>query len=324
MSGTNSDFNILCGQVSAENLDILDKTCKEMKKLGFAFTMVDLLVSVQPPDLQPQERDVLFHDDDGVIVLKSEKQRSEIIRVIKDNGLSIAACHFLQTLQPIGEKPGWIFEIHERLLDAAASAGAGTITTHFAWMFGEGNVALMGDFIARLNRGQISRDEFMEEKQERCGGREKVWQDSLEIYAHLCSKAASRSIAVTIETVPGPFEMHDPNNINEFIAELRADNLGICVDTGHCNAVGFSSAEAIRRASDKMMETHFHDNFGPQNNWALSDTHNPVGVGTINWVEVIRALEETGYTGCITFEQRDFRANLRNWRHFLQAADKLK
>ena len=75
-------------------------------------------------------------------------------------------------------------------------------------------------------------------------------------------------------------------------------------------------AEIIRKCGDYFIETHFHDNFGAK------DEHNPIGIGTINWQEVISAMVETGYKGVITFEQGDYITNHRNWMLLIKRWEK--
>jgi sugar phosphate isomerase/epimerase len=149
-------------------------------------------------------------------------------------------------------------------------------------------------------------------------------QESCIIYEHLCKEAISRGIKVSIETVPSPFDTSGAGGILQLIDMIGASNLGICIDSGHCNAVGLDVSEQIRIAGSKMFETHFHDNFGPQSNWSLSDMHNPVGIGTINWQKVILAIEQIDYHGWVTFEQSDFETNIRNWHLFCEKAQKLR
>ena len=318
------EFDRLGAQVPTEDLEELDLVCKEMKELGYSGVIGNLCFSVEPKDTDLAGRGVMYAEDDILIIYLSKERRAAIKKVITDNGLSVLSWHFNQTLQPMEEKPEWIFDIHKELLDMAAFAGAKTVTTHFAWMFGEGSPKYMGEFVDKINSGQISRMEYLEEKIRRFGGREKILDDSYVIYDHLCAEAAKRGMSVSIETVPGPLGTGDSAGILKIIDRIGADNLGICIDSGHCNGIDVDTAEAIRIAGDKMIETHFHDNFGVQKNWHLSDMHMPVGIGTINWVDVIGAMREIDYRGSIVFEQSDFAANAENWRFFKAAAEKLE
>jgi sugar phosphate isomerase/epimerase len=102
---------------------------------------------------------------------------------------------------------------------------------------------------------------------------------------------------------------------------------GICVDAGHANISGLSAAEMIRQAGPLLIETHFNDNFG----WlstenAINDIHRPPGVGTVDWVAVVDALDQIGYSRPVIFElgpkfEEDtvdsfIYLALENWRQF--------
>ena len=84
----------------------------------------------------------------------------------------------------------------------------------------------------------------------------------------------------------------------------------------------------IRRLGDRLKETHFHDNRGD------TDDHRPIGIGTIDWVDVIYALDDIGFEYPVIFEwagtywtkldhvtvAKEFYVN---WRQFEKYAEKL-
>ncbi len=86
-------------------------------------------------------------------------------------------------------------------------------------------------------------------------------------------------------------------------------NLGICLDSGHTNTHGdLDCAQMILEAEERLIDTHFHDNFGYLCNGkilgsgVINNLHRPPGIGTINWLAVIDALEEINYKRPIMFE----------------------
>jgi len=83
------------------------------------------------------------------------------------------------------------------------------------------------------------------------------------------------------------------------LRSLDAENVGICVDTGHANMGTLGSARAIRMAGDKLFTTHLHDNF------TQVDDHLPPGQATIDWADVFRALSEVRYTRPVMLELSD-------------------
>ena len=58
----------------------------------------------------------------------------------------------------------------------------------------------------------------------------------------------------------------------------------------------------IRTAGPLLLDTHFHDNAGPGNDGLFPDQHLPVGLGTIDWQDACRALNEIEFSGPVVFE----------------------
>lgn len=126
--------------------------------------------------------------------------------------------------------------------------------------------------------------------------------------------------------------------VNNYVRDIAAiervlegagatEGVGICIDTGHANISGLHAADLLRSAGARLIETHFNDNVGwlcPEN--SINDIHRPPGVGTVDWVDVVAALDEIEYTGPVIFElgpkfdddSVDTFLNLAhdNWRQF--------
>jgi len=83
------------------------------------------------------------------------------------------------------------------------------------------------------------------------------------------------------------------------VEALGADNVGICVDTGHANMGTLGAARAVRLAGDKLFTTHLHDNY------TQIDDHLPPGRATIDWADVFRALGEVRYARPVMLELSD-------------------
>ena len=81
----------------------------------------------------------------------------------------------------------------------------------------------------------------------------------------------------------------------------NADYFGYCIDTGHANkATRFnnnpSHADHIRMCGNRIIALHLNDND------TLTDQHKIPGTGTIDWKDVLSALEEVGYSGNYNME----------------------
>ena len=89
------------------------------------------------------------------------------------------------------------------------------------------------------------------------------------------------------------------------IRRLKLPNVGICLDSGHVHCSGLDVATPIRTAGSHLLTTHLHDNLGggdPRLPIPKTDLHLAVGLGTIHWPAVIRALDEGGYRGPAVIE----------------------
>ena len=90
------------------------------------------------------------------------------------------------------------------------------------------------------------------------------------------------------------------DNIEDFkylFDHLHSDYFMMCLDTGHAN-MGEGVISYIENFGTKIKSIHYHDNHGKD------DNHLPVGEGTINWVEVGKALNEIDYDGPLISECR--------------------
>ncbi len=81
----------------------------------------------------------------------------------------------------------------------------------------------------------------------------------------------------------------------------NADYFGYCIDTGHANkATRFnnnpSPADHIRMCGGRIIALHLNDND------TLTDQHKIPGTGTIDWNDVLCALDEVGYSGTYNME----------------------
>jgi sugar phosphate isomerase/epimerase len=69
-----------------------------------------------------------------------------------------------------------------------------------------------------------------------------------------------------------------------------------CLDIGHMNIHQINPADTIRALGDRLEIIHAHDNNGN------TDQHNPIGLGIIDWDDVVKALKEINYKGVFSLE----------------------
>ena len=155
-------------------------------------------------------------------------------------------------------------------------------------------------------------------------------------------KARECGMGLTVEN-SGQHEPVEPEgycvvsaaDLRAFVRSLDSDLVGVCLDTGHAMLGGQDPADMIRELGDLLHETHFNDNFGVLRGRQRTecDYHRPPGIGRIDWLDVMDALDEIRYPNPVVFEEGMVqvggdtlsylaRATYENWRAFERARAK--
>lgn len=110
----------------------------------------------------------------------------------------------------------------------------------------------------------------------------------------LCAHTRDTDLVICLENVSGTPEAED---LLAIISAVGAENLGICLDTGHLHMASGDQAGFIRCAGSRLQALHIADNEGK------SDQHlMPYGRGTVDWKAVMEALKILPYTGLLNME----------------------
>ena len=124
----------------------------------------------------------------------------------------------------------------------------------------------------------------------------------------MAEAAAPHGIKIAIENMGRFFPLGTREDLEYFGREIQLPNVGFCIDSGHAHVFGEAPHEWINFAGKRLFETHFHDNYGDQGQkvdlkaagkW---DRHLSPGFGTIDWREVIKALDDISFPGPVNFE----------------------
>lgn len=83
----------------------------------------------------------------------------------------------------------------------------------------------------------------------------------------------------------------------DFVVSM-GDNVGYLIDTGHAFINRWDIPGLIRKAGNKLMAIHLHDNDGRE------DDHLAVGEGAIDWAPVFAAIKETTHNPHLVLEYR--------------------
>ena len=102
-------------------------------------------------------------------------------------------------------------------------------------------------------------------------------------------------VMTTIENMPD-FEAMIYQNINDLNDLLVGLDMGMTLDIGHANHVGYAPDEMI---FDSIKHIHIHDNFGDD------DAHLALGEGSIDLKHIVETLESKSYNGIYIIEVND-------------------
>lgn len=174
---------------------------------------------------------------------------------------------------------------------------------------------------------------------------ERIEELMAEVLPATCDYAVQRGVWINLENLPLVRWGRDSFRLIQFIRRLNLPGLGLILDSGHAHANGQDVAQVIRQAGSLLRDMHFHDNVGPQgfnftrnateNDMAVYDLHAICGLGTINWINVIRSLWDVGFPGPVVLEgphikghpdeslqqwQRCVELNICMWRAMEEAA----
>lgn len=81
------------------------------------------------------------------------------------------------------------------------------------------------------------------------------------------------------------------------IDRVGSDKFGICLDTGHLNLTDKNHREFILTAGSKLKALHIADNEGVRDQHMMPFTR-----GTVDFIEVVKALREVNYSGLFNLE----------------------
>jgi sugar phosphate isomerase/epimerase len=118
-----------------------------------------------------------------------------------------------------------------------------------------------------------------------------LWTRSHDALAALAERADRAGVALAVE--PGTV---DVAAVLSLIEGLGA-HVGICLDTGHVNAIGCDPAHEARVAGERLLCLHINDNDGRG-----QDQHLVPGEGTIDWDALVDTIDAMDFRGARNFE----------------------
>lgn len=139
------------------------------------------------------------------------------------------------------------------------------------------------------------------------------WDQLVRASIAVCEVAREHGLHVAFHPHAGT-HVEFEDEIDRIMADLPADQAGICIDTGHSVYAGVDPVALLRRYASRLSHVHLKDldveilarcraqklSFEES---VAADVFTPLGAGSIDLEAFITALHEIGYAGWATFEQ---------------------
>lgn len=127
---------------------------------------------------------------------------------------------------------------------------------------------------------------------------EKAREYALESLDAIIEKVDQLGLIICLENMfPRTHSLVEPDDFVEIFEKFP--KLKLTLDTGHAHIGdkdGSRALDFIKRFPDRISHIHASDNLGEE------DNHLPVGAGTVNFTEIVKAIKEIGYDDTITLE----------------------
>jgi sugar phosphate isomerase/epimerase len=189
-----------------------------------------------------------------------------VARMLHDRGLSAVGhtAYFLPIASPYPELREQAAGLFDRALDVFAEAGVTRVNVH-------------PDPLTRPLAAAV--------------------EQNVEAIGRLASGAAARGITLMLENLGRSFAR--PEELGPIFQGV--DGLAFHLDVGHAHMAQRPgepnpTGELLQSFGSRLAHVHVHDNLGGD------DLHLPLGVGSVDWPFVIRALKGAGYDGTVTLE----------------------
>ena len=266
-------------------------------------------------------------DGTSWVVEKNGAEIAAFTGLMREYGLKVQSVHGEGGVIGPPDKPQDAAVLQQRnIVDRAHALGARCIVFHSRFVSGQ--------------------SEFQTAHQIKQMGLDKFDEIAAGVLRQTCRHAAQFDIRICLENaLPSCIYSTSVADILPVIERVNEPNLGICLDSGHAHLCGRALRDEVLLAGRYLFDTHFHDNLARWD-WKKTipelDLHLVPGLGTINWPEAVKALEQIGFPGPVVMEGilgpgDDLKNNpwkgadtyheivamaIRNWRAFERVAAK--
>jgi inosose dehydratase len=113
-----------------------------------------------------------------------------------------------------------------------------------------------------------------------------------------------------------PFIFENLRDFAQFVSTFPSNELGVLLDLGHLYQAGISLPEAVDLFKNRLLDTHVHDATLERD--FRKATHLPIGMGEMDFQEIIDILREVGYDGWLTLEIRGNEKEIAESKGYLE------
>ena len=137
---------------------------------------------------------------------------------------------------------------------------------------------------------------------------EESWQDVRDCYREVVGYARERDVWINIEYEPGDYGpgglfIANARDTLKMIEDVGMDNLGVNYDIGHSFVLGEDIPQVIRTFAQRGLLHHVHlEDIAQKEDGTRVHFHLVPGDGKMDFLSILRTLEEVGYQGCATIE----------------------
>jgi len=140
--------------------------------------------------------------------------------------------------------------------------------------------------------------------------RDKVRSLERESLVRIHERAVERGLKMCVENMPSGSAFADKSLASGVMHLVKGLNgVGATFDVGHANTTTVPAQTMARHFGSLIGHVHVHDNRGAQ------DEHLEIGLGTVDWKEVVASLVELKYDGILLDESLNVEAARRGLAH---------
>lgn len=133
------------------------------------------------------------------------------------------------------------------------------------------------------------------------------WAGNIEMYGAMIDQLKAHGVIACLENIYTRYRATaydgvccEMDTVNRYLQTLNAMAgqrcFGFCLDTGHALLTRNDIRGAVLALGDNLTCVHIHDNDG------IGDNHLPPYMGMQSWDRFLFALQDIGFSGCLSFE----------------------